>query len=141
MMEDVWGGACVTDANCVDIISHCDKDQGVTGKVVINPALERSNSIGADMQRNITVGTFLDLNVKVELYCKSSFSLVLDGECRLVWWVWLLAALVVLFMVFSVLSCLCLPCCCLYNCCSSLINCLCCCCPSRRRGYTVARTG
>ena len=62
-------------------------------------ALERgrSNSIGANMQRNITVGTFLELNVKVELYCKISFSLVLDGECRLVWWVWLLAALAVLY--------------------------------------------
>merc|ERR1719362_1040041 len=30
VMEDVWGGACVTDANCVDIISHCDKEAGVT---------------------------------------------------------------------------------------------------------------
>ena len=35
VMEDVWGGACVTDANCADIISHCDMDQGVTGEVVI----------------------------------------------------------------------------------------------------------
>ena len=35
-MEDVWGGACVTDANCVDIISHCDKEAGVTGEIVIN---------------------------------------------------------------------------------------------------------
>lgn len=96
VMEDVWGGACVTDANCADIISHCDMDQGVT---------------------------------------------VLDGECRLVWWVWLLAALLLLFLLLSVVSCLCLPCCCLYNCCSALFSCICCCCPSRRRGYTVARTG
>ena len=35
VMEDVWGGACVTDSNCVDIISHCDKEAGVTGEVVI----------------------------------------------------------------------------------------------------------
>merc|ERR1719336_2943292 len=73
-------------------------------------------------------------------YCDKDHGFTdLDGECRLVWWIWLIAALFVLFIVISCLGCICLPCCCLNNCCSSIINCLCCCCSSKR-GYTVARS-
>merc|ERR1712241_96211 len=73
-------------------------------------------------------------------YCDKDHGLtVIDGECRIVWWIWLIAAFFVLFIIISCLGCICLPCCCLYNCCSAIIDCLCCCCSSRR-GYTVARS-
>merc|ERR1739838_50455 len=65
--------------------------------------------------------------------------LSLYGECRIVWWVWVVAAALVLMLGCAVLSRICLPCCCLYSCCSGLIDCLCCCCSSRR-GYRVARS-
>merc|ERR1712126_195717 len=73
-------------------------------------------------------------------YCdKDQGYTVLDGECRIVWWIWLILALVLLFILASCLSCICLPCCCLYNCCSGILdclcNCLCCCFTKRRRGY------
>jgi len=65
---------------------------------------------------------------------------VLDGECRIDWWVWLVLAIMVLLLMSSCISCICLPCCCLYACCSNILDCLCCC-FSSRRGYSPARTG
>merc|ERR1719369_1078943 len=69
-------------------------------------------------------------------YCSSA------GECRLVWWVWLILAIILFLIICCCLSCICLPCCCLYNCCSTILDCLCCCCSGKRsRGYSPASTG
>eukprot|EP00092_Neocalanus_flemingeri_P051067 GFUD01059254.1.p1 GENE.GFUD01059254.1~~GFUD01059254.1.p1 ORF type:complete len:144 (-),score=26.88 GFUD01059254.1:18-401(-) len=65
---------------------------------------------------------------------------VLDGECRLDWWIWLVIAIVIFLLLSSCISCICLPCCCLYACCSNILDCICCGCRSRR-GYSPARTG
>ena len=44
------------------------------------------------------------------------------GECRPVWWAWLVIGLVVLLLLGSFL------CCCICCCCSAILDCLCCCC-------------
>ena len=117
-MSEVWGGQCFSDDDCFHVISRCDQDRGFTGATPPSPSTPHT----------VTV----------------TLSSAADGECRLAWWVWLVAALLALLLLLSLLSCCCLPCCCLYSLCSGVIDflcsCLCCCC-STRRGYTVARTG
>ena len=100
---------------------------------VLSPIVTRTKGSWEVWVSSLSINNFFT-------YC---LHLDLDGECRLVWWIWLLLGLVLLFILLSCLSCICLPCCCLYNCCASILDCLCsflCCCCSRRRGYTVART-
>jgi len=46
----------------------------------------------------------------------------LGGECRPVWWAWLIIGLVALFIIGGFL------CCCICCCCSAILDCLCCCC-------------
>merc|ERR1712107_611357 len=46
----------------------------------------------------------------------------LGGECRPVWWSWLIIGLVALFIIGGFL------CCCICCCCSAILDCLCCCC-------------
>ena len=46
------------------------------------------------------------------------------GKCRFVWWFYLILILIALAIVGCILSCVCMPCCCLYEC----MRKLCCCC-------------
>ena len=46
------------------------------------------------------------------------------GKCRFVWWFYLILILVALAIIGCILSCVCMPCCCLYEC----LRKLCCCC-------------
>ena len=46
------------------------------------------------------------------------------GKCRFVWWFYLILILVALAIIGCMLSCVCMPCCCLYEC----LRKLCCCC-------------
>ena len=110
----VWGGECYDNDQCTEYLSYCDTDQGVTG--------------GSGRGH---------LGIHSDMY----FS-VLDGECRLQWWLWLIAASIILIILSCCLSCICLPCCCLYTCCSSIMDSVCCCCRSKRsRGYELTGRG
>ena len=46
------------------------------------------------------------------------------GKCRFTWWFILILAVIALGIIGGILSCLCSPCCCLYEC----MRKLCCCC-------------
>jgi len=59
----------------------------------------------------------------------------ITGTCKLTWWFILALAVVGLFIVSSIVSCLCCPCCCLYNCFKSACDCLFCCCKSSKGNY------
>ena len=59
-------------------------------------------------------------------------TLAVDGQCRPVFWVWIILAVLVLLLVGA---CVCCICC---GICSCLYKCLCCCC--RDKGYTPANT-
>jgi len=71
-------------------------------------------------------------------YCMKETTLSM-GECRPVWWTWLVLALIAVVLASACVACICCPCCFLYACCSAILDCVCCCC--RNKGYSPANRG
>ena len=57
------------------------------------------------------------------------------ASCKLRWWFILALAAVAFLILSSIITCLCCPCCCLYNLGKSICDCLFCCCKSSRGSY------
>merc|ERR1712203_1032056 len=87
-----------------------------------------------EKKNSILGGTCLsDDQCSVVSHC--DFDSGIAGTCKLTWWFILALAVVGLFIVSSIVSCLCCPCCCLYNCFKSACDCLFCCCKSSKGNY------
>ncbi|XP_023342104.1 uncharacterized protein LOC111711878 [Eurytemora carolleeae] len=69
-------------------------------------------------------------------YCHRETSISVTGQCRLIWYSWLVLGLAALLILSALVACICCPCCFLYACCSGILDCLCGCC--RTKGYSPA---
>jgi len=107
---------------------------GAVSKREANPSPNAIDDFYQDTKNSILGGTCLsDDQCSVVSHCDIDSGVA--GTCKLTWWFILALAVVGLFIVSSIVSCLCCPCCCLYNCFKSACDCLFCCCKSSKGNY------
>jgi len=120
---------------------------GAVSKREANPSPNAIDDYFQDKKNSILGGTCLsDDQCSVVSHCDIDSVVMMSGPerkkiprvagtCKLTWWFILALAVVGLFIVSSIVSCLCCPCCCLYNCFKSACDCLFCCCKSSKGNY------